>query len=522
MAAYVVLLFAGLGLAQGSADVFFTETFDEDVFATSRWLKSAAEKYRQQALLVKNASVSEDPGVQVVEENRHVCFGHRFPEPLDPAGRDLVLQYELKLEDTLSCGGAYIKMPRASPDFDVASMTDASPYSIMFGPDRCGATNKVHFILQHQSPVSLRWEEKHFADTVPVTVDKKTHLYTLLVRASGDFTIFVDRKEVGGGNLLTKLTPPINPPAEIDDPDDRKPSDWVEEEKIPDPSAHKPEDWDEDQPAMVPDAAATRPEGWDEDAPALIPDPEAKKPEDWDDGEDGEWEAPMVPNPVCQLAGCGQWSPPMVRNPKYKGKWRAPLVDNPAYKGPWKPRKISNPDYFFQERPAVAPMAGIAVEIWTTNAGLHFDSFFVGFSLEAAFKFADQTFAPKQAAEAAAERAEEARRMGELAKKKKAEGGMLNWLQGSYMELREHVLGLPRRTLFAVLGLPVVAVLSLLWLVATSPSKRVARPHVSDQASDRAAGGSAEGDKPEGKSAEATRSNGDAGSDREPNSNKLE
>ena len=47
---------------------------------------------------------------------------------------------------------------------------------------------------------------------------------------------------------------------------------------------------------------------------------------------DGEWEAPLIPNPACaEAAGCGLWKPPMVPNPAYKGKWRAPVIDNPNY-----------------------------------------------------------------------------------------------------------------------------------------------------------------------------------------------
>jgi len=38
----------------------------------------------------------------------------------------------------------------------------------MFGPDKCGDTNKVHFILRHQNPVSKEWEEKHFKSDTPV------------------------------------------------------------------------------------------------------------------------------------------------------------------------------------------------------------------------------------------------------------------------------------------------------------------------------------------------------------------
>ena len=37
--------------------------------------------------------------------------------------------------------------------------------------------------------------------------------------------------------------PPVNPPKEIDDKDDKKPEDWDEREKIPDPDATKPDDW---------------------------------------------------------------------------------------------------------------------------------------------------------------------------------------------------------------------------------------------------------------------------------------
>jgi hypothetical protein len=39
--------------------------------------------------------------------------------------------------------------------------------------------------------------------------------------------------------LLEDFEPPVNPPEEIDDPEDKKPADWVDQEKIPDPDAKK-------------------------------------------------------------------------------------------------------------------------------------------------------------------------------------------------------------------------------------------------------------------------------------------
>ena len=41
------------------------------------------------------------------------------------------------------------------------------------------------------------------------------------------------------GSLLEDFDPPVNPPKEISDPDDKKPEDWVDEQKIADPEATK-------------------------------------------------------------------------------------------------------------------------------------------------------------------------------------------------------------------------------------------------------------------------------------------
>lgn len=41
-----------------------------------------------------------------------MVYVRRFPSPISAAG-GIVVQYELKLEDSLQCGGAYIKLLRA-------------------------------------------------------------------------------------------------------------------------------------------------------------------------------------------------------------------------------------------------------------------------------------------------------------------------------------------------------------------------------------------------------------------------
>ena len=39
--------------------------------------------------------------------------------------------------------------------------------------------------------------------------------------------MLVDLESKASGSLLSDMEPPFNPPAEIDDPNDEKPEDWV-------------------------------------------------------------------------------------------------------------------------------------------------------------------------------------------------------------------------------------------------------------------------------------------------------
>lgn len=47
------------------------------------------------------------------------------------------------LLDGLECGGAYMKLLQDNAALHAEEFSNASPYVIMFGPDKCGATNKV-------------------------------------------------------------------------------------------------------------------------------------------------------------------------------------------------------------------------------------------------------------------------------------------------------------------------------------------------------------------------------------------
>ncbi len=78
----------------------------------------------------------------MTEKARHYGIATALPEVTDPA-EGLVLQYDLKLADGLTCGGAYMKFLTADADVKFEELKDDSAYTVMFGPDKCGATNKV-------------------------------------------------------------------------------------------------------------------------------------------------------------------------------------------------------------------------------------------------------------------------------------------------------------------------------------------------------------------------------------------
>ena len=100
----------------------------------------------------------------------------------------------------------------------------------------------------------------------------------------------VDLKEVNSGSLLKDVEPPIVPPKEITDPEDKMPENWDDREQIQDLEAVKPDDWNESEPKQIVDVDAKMPDGWLEDEPDLVADPSAVQPDDWDESTDGVWE----------------------------------------------------------------------------------------------------------------------------------------------------------------------------------------------------------------------------------------
>lgn len=312
----------------------------------------------------------EDKGIQTSEDYRFYAISAEYPE-FSNKDKTLVLQFSVKHEQKLDCGGGYVKL--LGGDVDQKKFGGDTPYSIMFGPDICGySTKKVHTIFTKNDKNHLIKKD------VPCETDQLSHVYTLIIHPDATYTILIDNVEKQSGSIYEHWD--ILPPKQIKDPEAKKPEDWDDKEYIPDPEDKKPEGYD--------------------DIPKEIPDPDAKKPEDWDDEEDGEWTAPTIPNPEYK----GPWKQKKIKNPNYQGKWKAPMIDNPDFK---------DDPYIY----AFDSLKYIGIELWQVKSGTLFDNFLITDDPELAKTFAEETWGKhKDAEKAAFDEAEKKKEEEEAAK----------------------------------------------------------------------------------------------------------
>lgn len=94
-----------------------------------------------------------DRGLLLASPVNYYAVSTALRRPIFFGKETFVLQYEVKFQEGLECGGAYIKLFRApiestSTLFRPERLDDQTPYTVMFGPDRCGTTDKVLNHLQ--------------------------------------------------------------------------------------------------------------------------------------------------------------------------------------------------------------------------------------------------------------------------------------------------------------------------------------------------------------------------------------
>uniref|UniRef100_A0AAY5EYU5 Calreticulin n=1 Tax=Electrophorus electricus TaxID=8005 RepID=A0AAY5EYU5_ELEEL len=312
------------------ATVYFKEQFLDGDAWKSRWVNSEHKSdYGQLKLTSGNfyGDAETDKGLQTSQDARFYATSARF-EPFSNEGKSLVIQFTVKHEQKIDCGGGYIKLFPA--DLDQTNMHGDSQYYIMFGPDICGySTKKVHVIFNYKGKNHLIKKDINTL-ILKMADDELTHLYTLILNPDQTYEVKIDNEKVESGSLE--------------------------------------EDWD-----LLPPKKIKDPEDWDK--PENIPDPDAKKPEDWDEDMDGEWEPPMIPNPEYK----GEWKPKQIDNPNYKGVWVHPEIDNPEYSADTQIYKYDN-------------IGVLGLDLWQVKSGTIFDNFLITDDVKTAEEFGNETW----------------------------------------------------------------------------------------------------------------------------------
>lgn len=140
-----------------------------------------------------------DLGLVLKSKAKHSAVSSRLNRVFEFKDKPLVVQYEVIFQDGQECGGAYLKLLSDDQKTrDLRYFHDKSPYTIMFGPDKCGNDHKLHFIFRHRNPLNGTLSEKHSKkpkDRMEEPFkDKQPHLYTMVLRPDNTFEISLDRK----------------------------------------------------------------------------------------------------------------------------------------------------------------------------------------------------------------------------------------------------------------------------------------------------------------------------------------
>ncbi|XP_016975652.1 calreticulin [Drosophila rhopaloa] len=339
----VIVLLATVGFI--SAEVHLQENFDSENWEDTWIYSKHPNKEFGKFVLTPGTFFNDaeaDKGIQTSQDARFYAASRKF-DGFSNEDKPLVVQFSVKHEQNIDCGGGYVKLFDCS--LDQTDMHGESPYEIMFGPDICGpGTKKVHVIFSYKGKNHLISKDIRCKD------DVYTHFYTLIVRPDNTYEVLIDNEKVESGNLEDDWD--FLAPKKIKDPSATKPDDWDDKATIPDPDDKKPEDWDKAE---------------------HIPDPDATKPEDWDDEMDGEWE------------------PPMIDNPEFKGEWQPKQLDNPNYKGAWEHPEIANPEYVADDKLYLRKeICTLGFDLWQVKSGTIFDNVLITDDVELAAKIAGE------------------------------------------------------------------------------------------------------------------------------------
>merc|ERR1719420_639881 len=178
-------------LGAAAAEVYFEEDFSGDW--ESRWVQS--ENKDDLGKFVVTAGINGDSSNVGLKTSQDAKFYGISAATKEFSNKDkpLVVQYSVKHEQGIDCGGAYLKLG-GSP-FDGKKFHGETPYNIMFGPDICGMSKRTHLIFNYKEKNLLKDKDMRTES------DELTHVYTLVVKPDNTFAVSIDGSEVESGKL---------------------------------------------------------------------------------------------------------------------------------------------------------------------------------------------------------------------------------------------------------------------------------------------------------------------------------
>lgn len=92
--------------------------------------------------LMKDA-LKGDLGLVLKSKAKHAAIAAPLDRPFHFTNKPLIVQYDVTFQNGQECGGAYLKLLTQETGMRLSQFRDKTPYSIMFGPDKCGNDHKV-------------------------------------------------------------------------------------------------------------------------------------------------------------------------------------------------------------------------------------------------------------------------------------------------------------------------------------------------------------------------------------------
>lgn len=135
--------------------VYFSENFDDPDEAKKRWFISRAQKEQENNVfkydgewdfqLPQKVIFNGDRSLVLKSKAKHAAIAARLNKKFEFNKKPLFVQYEVNFQNGMDCGGAYIKLLSYAQKLELDKFHDKTPYTIMFGPDKCGNDYKVSF-----------------------------------------------------------------------------------------------------------------------------------------------------------------------------------------------------------------------------------------------------------------------------------------------------------------------------------------------------------------------------------------